>query len=158
MSVEHKHILINARVNNPMDSYQEAIDFLAQNNLIKDKINEPIYGKLNNKTLLDLAIEEKEIDVAKKLIEYGAEDLRIETKNLEESLKKAMDIKSELIPEVKKIETKESQIEKIISKEIDLVKSLGSSIKNIDDSNLVNNRRYGGIIESDSKKRSKSIS
>ena len=28
MSVEHKHILINARVNNPMGSYQEAIDFL----------------------------------------------------------------------------------------------------------------------------------
>ena len=28
MSIEHKHVLINARVNNPMESYQEAIDFL----------------------------------------------------------------------------------------------------------------------------------
>jgi S-adenosylmethionine/arginine decarboxylase-like enzyme len=28
MSVEHKHILINAKVNNPLNSYEEAIEFL----------------------------------------------------------------------------------------------------------------------------------
>jgi len=28
MSVEHKHVLINARVNNPLYTFQEAIDFL----------------------------------------------------------------------------------------------------------------------------------
>lgn len=28
MSVEHKHVLINARANNPLYTYQEAIDFL----------------------------------------------------------------------------------------------------------------------------------
>lgn len=29
MSVEHKHILINARVNNPMNSFEEATTFLS---------------------------------------------------------------------------------------------------------------------------------
>lgn len=28
MSIEHKHILINAKITNPLDTYQEAIDFL----------------------------------------------------------------------------------------------------------------------------------
>ena len=28
MSVQHKHILINAKVNNPLNSYEEAIEFL----------------------------------------------------------------------------------------------------------------------------------
>ena len=28
MSIEHKHILINAKVNNPLNSYEEAIEFL----------------------------------------------------------------------------------------------------------------------------------
>jgi S-adenosylmethionine/arginine decarboxylase-like enzyme len=28
MSVQHKHILINAQITNPLDTYQEAIDFL----------------------------------------------------------------------------------------------------------------------------------
>ena len=28
MSVQHKHILINAEITNPLDTYQEAIDFL----------------------------------------------------------------------------------------------------------------------------------
>lgn len=28
MSIEHKHILINARITDPLDTYQEAIDFL----------------------------------------------------------------------------------------------------------------------------------
>jgi S-adenosylmethionine/arginine decarboxylase-like enzyme len=28
MSVEHKHILINAKINNPLNSYEEAIEFL----------------------------------------------------------------------------------------------------------------------------------
>ena len=35
------------------------IDLLDQNNLIKNKINEPVYGPEYNKKLLDLAIEEK---------------------------------------------------------------------------------------------------
>jgi hypothetical protein len=28
MSVQHKHLLINAQITNPLDTYQEAIDFL----------------------------------------------------------------------------------------------------------------------------------
>lgn len=28
MSIEHKHILINARITDPLDTYQQAIDFL----------------------------------------------------------------------------------------------------------------------------------
>jgi S-adenosylmethionine/arginine decarboxylase-like enzyme len=28
MAIEHKHILINAQITNPLDTYQEAIDFL----------------------------------------------------------------------------------------------------------------------------------
>jgi S-adenosylmethionine/arginine decarboxylase-like enzyme len=28
MSIEHKHILINAKITDPLDTYQEAVDFL----------------------------------------------------------------------------------------------------------------------------------
>jgi S-adenosylmethionine/arginine decarboxylase-like enzyme len=35
MSIEHKHILINAKVNNPLNSYEEAIEFL---NELVDKV------------------------------------------------------------------------------------------------------------------------